>query len=69
MAMAAEKPKTSAARAHRSGQGRWLRTIMRGALTDSLRRINFQRMFGPQRLDWKRKRPQTSGPVSLLDER
>ena len=43
-ASAAEKPNTSASTAQRSGHGRWLRTIMRGALIDSRRRSNFQRM-------------------------
>jgi hypothetical protein len=42
--MAAEKPRTTAATAQRKGQGRWLRTIMRGALTESRRRSSFQRM-------------------------
>ena len=30
--------------AQRSGHGRWLRTIMRGALIDRRRRSNFRRM-------------------------
>ena len=35
---------TTAATAQRSGQGRWLRTMTRGALTDRRRRSSFQRM-------------------------
>jgi hypothetical protein len=42
---------------------------MRGALIDSLLRISFQRMSVQEIGVRKRKRPQTSGPVSLLDER
>jgi hypothetical protein len=45
-ARAAENPSISASTAQRKGQGRWLRTIMRGALTDRRRRSSFQRMVG-----------------------
>ena len=45
-ASAAEKPNTSAITAQRSGHGRWLRTITRGALIDRRRRNSFQRMRG-----------------------
>ncbi len=44
---AAEKPNINAMTAQRNGHGRWLRTIMRGALTDSLRRSSFQRTMRP----------------------
>jgi hypothetical protein len=41
------KPERQRQTAQRSGHGRWLRTIMRGALTESRRRSNFQRIgFG-----------------------
>src|SRR3954462_14946261 len=43
---AAEKPSASANTAQRSGQGRWLRTITRGALIDMRLRSNFQRILG-----------------------
>jgi hypothetical protein len=44
--MAAEKPNITAAMAQRSGQGKWLRTIILGALTERRRRSSFQRMAG-----------------------
>ena len=34
----------SAMTAHRNGHGKWLRTIMRGALIDIRRRSNFRRI-------------------------
>jgi hypothetical protein len=43
-ASAAENPKASANTAQRTGHGRWLRTIMRGALIDIRRRKSFQRI-------------------------
>jgi hypothetical protein len=36
--MAAENPKTNAAKSHRNGHGKALRTAIRGALTVNLRR-------------------------------
>ena len=44
IAMAAENPSTTAIKAQRNGHGKWLRTIIRGALIDSLRRNSFQRI-------------------------
>ena len=43
-ASAAEKPNANASTTHRSGHGRWLRTIMRGALIERRRRSSFQRI-------------------------
>ena len=48
-ASAAEKPNTNANTAQRSGHGRWLRTIMRGALIDRRRRSSFQRIGALER--------------------
>ena len=43
-ANAAEKPNISAITTQRKGHGKWLRTIMRGALIDIRRLNNFKRI-------------------------